>query len=105
MGRPLRKLVAGARSIGAGDLEHTIELRDRTELSVLAKALNLSTARLAEMVRRVERQRDEFETLYRFTDQLSRAVRPGMLYSIRGRSLASAIAVKCLSRPACGGFE
>ena len=46
------------------------------ELSVLAEALNASQARLAGLVRRTERQRDEFETLYHFTDQLSRAVRP-----------------------------
>jgi signal transduction histidine kinase/HAMP domain-containing protein len=76
LGRPLRKLVAGAESIGAGDLSHPIELGDRTELTMLAEALNLSTSRLAEMVRGVERQRDEFETLYHFTDQMSRAVRP-----------------------------
>jgi signal transduction histidine kinase/HAMP domain-containing protein len=76
LGRPLRKLVEGTRSIGAGDLEHSIELRDKTELTVLADALNLSTSRLAEVIRRVEQQRDEFETLYHFTDQLSRAVRP-----------------------------
>jgi signal transduction histidine kinase/HAMP domain-containing protein len=76
LGRPLRKLVEGARTIGAGDLEHPIELRDKTELTVLADALNLSTSRLAEVIRRVEQQRDEFETLYHFTDQLSRAIRP-----------------------------
>jgi len=76
LGKPLGKLVAGARAIGSGDLEHRIELGDRTELTVLADALNFSTARFAEMVRTVERQRDEFETLYHFTDQLSRAVRP-----------------------------
>jgi signal transduction histidine kinase len=76
LGRPLLKLVAGARRIGAGNLRHAIKLSDRTELTVLADALNASTARLAEMIQRIERQRDEYETLYRFTDQLSRAVSP-----------------------------
>jgi signal transduction histidine kinase len=76
LGRPLQKLVTGARSIGAGDLGQPIDLGERTELTVLADALNLSTSRLAEMIHRVERQRDEFQTLYHFTDQISRAIRP-----------------------------
>lgn len=76
LGRPLQKLVRGARSLGAGDLGHAIDLGERTELTELADALNLSTSRLAEMIRRVERQRDEFRTLYHFTDQIGRAIRP-----------------------------
>jgi signal transduction histidine kinase len=76
LGRPMRTLVAGARSIAAGDRPKPIELGEWTELSVLAEALNSSTARLTDMVRRVESQRDEFATLYRFTDQLSRTIRP-----------------------------
>jgi signal transduction histidine kinase len=76
LGRPLSALVAGARSIAAGDRPQPIELGDWTELSVLADALNSSTTQLTDMVRRVEQQRDEFATLYRFTDQLSRTVRP-----------------------------
>jgi len=76
VGRPLRTMVAGVHSIAAGDLEQKIELSDWTELSVLADALNSSTAQLAEMVRNIKQQRDEFATLYRFTDQLSRTVHP-----------------------------
>jgi signal transduction histidine kinase len=76
LGKPLRKLVDTAKSIGAGELDQRVDLEDRTELTVLADALNLSTSRLAEMVRRVERQRDEYGTLYHFTDQIGRAVRP-----------------------------
>lgn len=76
LGRPLRTLVSGARACGGGDLGQRIDLRGTTELSDLAEALNLSMSRVAEMVGRVERQRDQFETLYRFTDQVSRAVRP-----------------------------
>jgi signal transduction histidine kinase len=47
LNRPLRRLVAGARAIGAGDLQNTIELPEYTELAVLANTLNQSTARLA----------------------------------------------------------
>jgi signal transduction histidine kinase/HAMP domain-containing protein len=76
LGKPLRTLVEGARSMGAGKLEQPIEIGDQSELSELADALNRSSERLGEIVRRAEQQRDEFETLYHFTDQMSRAVRP-----------------------------
>jgi signal transduction histidine kinase len=49
LNRPLRRLVAGARAIGAGNLEHTIELPAHTELAVLADTLNSSTARLSRL--------------------------------------------------------
>jgi signal transduction histidine kinase len=47
LNRPLKRLVAGAKAIGSGDLQHTIELPEHTELAVLADTLNQSTARLA----------------------------------------------------------
>jgi len=47
LGRPLRRLLAGARAIGAGNLEHKVELPERGEFTVLADTLNTSTARLA----------------------------------------------------------
>ena len=49
LGRPLRKLMAGARAIGSGNLHHTVEVSSRGELSVLADTLNASTARLARL--------------------------------------------------------
>jgi signal transduction histidine kinase len=49
LNRPLRRLVAGARAIGAGNLEHTIELPEHTELAVLADTLNQSTVRLSRL--------------------------------------------------------
>jgi signal transduction histidine kinase len=51
LNRPLKRLVTGARAIGAGDLEHTIELPEHTELAVLADTLNQSTARIAKAQR------------------------------------------------------
>jgi signal transduction histidine kinase/HAMP domain-containing protein len=76
LGRPLRALLSGAHSIAAGNLRKRIEIRDWTELGILADTLNESVEQLQAMIRRTERQRDEYATLYRFTDQLSRAVRP-----------------------------
>jgi signal transduction histidine kinase len=76
LGRPLATLVEGARAIGAGEVGRHIELEDETELSELANVLDESSHRLAETLELVERQRDDFERLYRFTDQVSRAVQP-----------------------------
>jgi signal transduction histidine kinase len=58
LGRPLSRLLQGARAIGAGNLQHEIELPERTELSVLAGTLNTATARLADLQQElVQRER------------------------------------------------
>jgi signal transduction histidine kinase len=49
LGRPLHRLLAGAEAIGAGDLQHRVELPDRTELTLLADTLNESTERFARL--------------------------------------------------------
>ena len=54
--RPLKKLVAGARAIGTGNLQHTTELSERTELTVLADTLNASTERLANLQKELVEQ-------------------------------------------------
>ena len=54
--RPLQRLVAGARAIGTGDLQHAIELSERTELAVLADTLNASTVRLADLQKELVEQ-------------------------------------------------
>ncbi len=46
--RPIRKLVAGARSIGGGALDHRIDVHSNDEIGDLARALN-------DMVRRLQR--------------------------------------------------
>jgi signal transduction histidine kinase len=46
LGRPLDRLVAGAETMAAGDLHHTIEISERGDLAVLADSLNASAARL-----------------------------------------------------------
>ena len=76
VGRSLRKLTAGAEAIGAGDLGHSIEMSERNEFAILADTLNASADRLAETILKLERQRDDFETLYGLVDQLSRSIRP-----------------------------
>lgn len=56
LGRPLKRLVTGAQAIGSGNLQHRIELSERTELVVLADTLNASTTRLASLQRELVEQ-------------------------------------------------
>lgn len=76
LGRPLKRLVAGAQAIGSGNLELRIQLHERTELAVLADTLNSSAKNLLETIRQVEQQRDDLQTLYYIADQLGRSVQP-----------------------------
>lgn len=46
--RPLKRLAAGTEAIGAGDLEHRIDIRGNDEFGKLAKQFNLMTERLQE---------------------------------------------------------
>ncbi len=58
LNRPIKRLVAGAKAIGASDFQHTIELPAHTELTVLADTLNQSTSRLSGLQRElVENER------------------------------------------------
>jgi signal transduction histidine kinase len=76
LGRPLKRLVAGAQAIGSGNLESKIRLPKRTELSVLASTLNNSARRLLEKIQQVERQRNDLQTMYYIAGNLSRIVQP-----------------------------
>jgi signal transduction histidine kinase len=53
LGRPLERLVTGAETISAGDLHHTIERPEQSDLAVLADTLNASAARLLRLEREV----------------------------------------------------
>ena len=46
LSRPLRKLVAGAKVLGAGKLDHVIDLPEHGELDILADTLNASAGKL-----------------------------------------------------------
>lgn len=46
--RPLKRLAAGTEAIGAGDLEHRIDVRGNDEFGKLARQFNLMTERLQE---------------------------------------------------------
>ncbi len=58
VGRPVRKLVAQARRIGAGDLKTRLELPQKDEIGELAHEMNTMQARLATARDELERETD-----------------------------------------------
>jgi two-component system, NtrC family, nitrogen regulation sensor histidine kinase NtrY len=59
--RPVGRLAAGAREIGAGHLDHRIEPETRDEFGSLVEAFNAMAGELATSQRRLERTRVEME--------------------------------------------
>jgi two-component system, NtrC family, nitrogen regulation sensor histidine kinase NtrY len=59
--RPVGRLAAGAKEIGAGHLDHRIEPETRDEFGSLVEAFNSMAAELATSQRRLERSRVEME--------------------------------------------
>ncbi len=73
---PVKRLLKGAREIGAGNLDSTVELPVKSELSVLADTFNQSTKQLRESIQQTERQRDDLKHLYFIAEQLGQSVEP-----------------------------
>jgi signal transduction histidine kinase/HAMP domain-containing protein len=90
LNRPLRKLVRGAREIGAGNLNQEISLPERSELSILADTLNSSQKRLREDIQEITDQRDDLKTFYHIAAELGRGVK-GDERRRRGVEVASTI--------------
>ncbi|MBN2577219.1 MAG: HAMP domain-containing histidine kinase [Deltaproteobacteria bacterium] len=59
VGRPMRRLVAKARRIGAGDLTGPLDLHQNDEVGVLAKEINQMCERLAAAQARVEEETNQ----------------------------------------------
>lgn len=75
LNRPLKKLVAGAREIGGGNLDREISLQERSELSILAETLDSSRKTLRENIQEIKDQRDDLRTLYHIAAELGRGIR------------------------------
>lgn len=75
--QPLKRLVAGVKAIGSGDLDTRINLPQQTELTILANAFNRSAEQLRETVGKVQDQRDDLMAMYEVAERLSHAVQPG----------------------------
>jgi len=59
--RPVQRLAAGAREIGAGHLDHRIEAETRDEFGQLVEAFNTMAGELATSQRKLERSRLDLE--------------------------------------------
>jgi two-component system, NtrC family, nitrogen regulation sensor histidine kinase NtrY len=59
--RPVQRLAAGAREIGAGHLDHRIEPETRDEFGQLVEAFNTMAGELANSQRKLERSRVDLE--------------------------------------------
>jgi two-component system, NtrC family, nitrogen regulation sensor histidine kinase NtrY len=59
--RPIQRLAAGAREIGAGHLDHRIEPETKDEFGSLVEAFNAMAGELAVSQRRLERSRVDLE--------------------------------------------
>jgi two-component system nitrogen regulation sensor histidine kinase NtrY len=59
--RPVQRLAAGAREIGAGHLDHRIEAETRDEFGSLVEAFNAMAGELAASQRKLERSRMDLE--------------------------------------------
>jgi two-component system nitrogen regulation sensor histidine kinase NtrY len=59
--RPVQRLAAGAREIGAGHLDHRIEPETRDEFGSLVEAFNTMAGELAASQRKLERSRVDLE--------------------------------------------
>ncbi len=72
--RPLDRLVAGAREIGAGNLEHKIETDSRDELGELAQEFNSMASSLSKNQKRLKRI-EHLAALSRFASLVSHEIR------------------------------
>lgn len=72
--RPVRRLIAATRRIGAGDLATRVTVAGRGEVAELAAALNAMASRLARSLEAIRQQGSELFVLYSIVDRVSRTV-------------------------------
>ncbi|MCX5685223.1 MAG: ATP-binding protein [Planctomycetota bacterium] len=95
--KPLHRLVAGARRIAGGDLDHRIEIGGARELGQLALALNEMRENLARQIRTVTAQRED---LRQVVANLSEGV---VAVGVDGKILLANVAAQELLAP--GGAD
>jgi two-component system phosphate regulon sensor histidine kinase PhoR len=95
--KPLHRLVAGARRIAGGDLDHRIEIGGARELGQLALALNEMRENLARQIRTVTAQRED---LRQVVANLSEGV---VAVGVDGRIFVANVAAQELLAP--GGAD
>ncbi len=86
--RPVQRLAAGAREIGAGHLDHRIEPETADEFGALVEAFNAMAGELAVSRRRIERSRIDLERKSQEIDERRR-----YFETILGRIATGVIAI------------
>jgi signal transduction histidine kinase len=79
VGRPIRRLIAGARAIGRGDLEQRIEIARRDEIGQLAEEFNRMAGNLQKANEELLRQAEERLRLEQEVQQSQKLAAVGML--------------------------
>ncbi|HXW14108.1 MAG TPA: HAMP domain-containing protein, partial [Terriglobia bacterium] len=72
--RPVRRLIAGVRRSGAGDLAVRIPLRGRDELVELAGSFNVMTGNLARSLKDIRNKNTELSVVYSVVEQLTKTI-------------------------------
>jgi two-component system nitrogen regulation sensor histidine kinase NtrY len=72
--RPVQRLAAGAREIGAGHLDHRIEPETRDEFGALVEAFNAMASGLAASQRKIARSQEDLERKNRELDERRRYI-------------------------------
>jgi histidine kinase len=62
--RPIGKLIKGTRCIEEGDLNVAVQINQEDEMQELARAINQMAGAIGEKTAALNRQRDEFQTLF-----------------------------------------
>lgn len=80
--RPVRRLMAGVRQLGTGDLTVRIPVRGRDELAELANSFNRMTGDLGRSLEEVQSKNAELSVVYSILERLTRTIDLGELKEI-----------------------
>lgn len=80
--RPVRRLMAGVRQLGTGDLTVRVPVRGRDELAVLASSFNSMTEDLGRSVEEIQNKNAELSVVYTILERLTETINLGELKEI-----------------------
>ncbi|HEY5626733.1 MAG TPA: diguanylate cyclase [Nitrospira sp.] len=80
--RPVRRLMAGVRQFGAGNLAVRIPVRGRSELEDLARSFNLMAEGFGSSLEEVQNKNSELSMVYSIVERLTKTINLGELKEI-----------------------